>query len=94
MKKTTIRPTKDMTEKITAREQMLALLQGDDAIRALLESTVQAVLEAEMDEALGAGRGERTADRRGYRSGHYRRRLVTRVGTLELRIPPRPRWTV
>lgn len=87
MKKTTIRPTKDMTEKITAREQMLALLQGDDAIRALLESTVQAVLEAEMDEALGAGRGERTADRRGYRSGHYRRRLVTRVGTLELRIP-------
>lgn len=87
MKKTTIRPTKDMTEKIIAREQMLALLQGDDAIRALLESTVQAVLEAEMDEALGASRGERTADRRGYRSGHYRRRLITRVGTLELRIP-------
>lgn len=87
MKKTTIRPTKDMTEKTTTREQMLALLQGDDAMRALLESTVQAVLEAEMDEALGASRGERTAARRGYRSGHYQRRLITRVGTLELRIP-------
>lgn len=87
MKKTTIRPRKDMTEKTTAREQMLALLQGDDAIRALLQTTVQEVLEAEMDAALGAQRGERTGDRRGYRSGHYRRRLVTRVGTLELRVP-------
>ena len=56
-------------------------------MRALLENTVQAVLEAEMDEALGAGRSERTSDRRGYRSGHYQRRLVTRVGTLELRVP-------
>ena len=87
MKRTTIRPPKDMKEKIDSREQMLALLEGDDAIRALLEKTVQEVLEAEMDEALGAGRGERTTDRRGYRSGHYRRRLVTRVGTLELRVP-------
>jgi putative transposase len=72
---------------ITTREQMLALLQNDDSIRALLEATVQSVLEAEMDEALGAGCGERTPGRRGYRSGHYRRRLVTRVGTLELRVP-------
>lgn len=87
MKNTTIRPRKDMTEKTTAREQMLALLQGDDAIRALLQTTVQEVLEAEMDAALGAQCGERTGERRGYRSGHYRRRLVTRVGTLELRVP-------
>ena len=81
------RPAKDITAMQTTREQMLALLQGDDAMRALLQATVQAVLEAEMDEALGAERGERTPGRRGYRSGHYRRRLVTRVGTLELRVP-------
>jgi putative transposase len=87
MKKTTIRPIKDMTEKKTTREQMLALFEDDDAIRTLLQTTVQEVLEAEMDEALGAGRGERSAARRGYRSGHYRRRLITRVGTLELRVP-------
>ena len=71
----------------TTREQMLALLQGDDAMRALLQTTVQTILEAEMDETLGAERGERTTERRGYRSGHYRRRLITRVGTLELRVP-------
>ena len=61
MKKTTIRPTKDMTDNDNSREQMLALLQGDDAIRALLQTTVQEVLEAEMDLALGAERGERCA---------------------------------
>jgi putative transposase len=40
-----------------------------------------------MTDFLGASRSERTGDRRGYRSGYYERRLITRVGTLELRIP-------
>jgi hypothetical protein len=33
------------------REQMPAQLQGGDAIRALLQTTVQSVLEAEIEEA-------------------------------------------
>lgn len=81
------RPAKDMTQTTISREHLLALLQGDDALRALLETTVQEVLEAEMDEALGAGKSERTASRRGFRSGYYGRKLTTRVGTLELRVP-------
>jgi transposase-like protein len=52
-----------------------------------LQKTVQEVLETEMNEALGACKGERTEWRRGYRSGHYERRLTTRIGTLELRVP-------
>ena len=48
---------------------------------------MQSALEAEMTEALGAAKGERTAQRRGYRSGYYERNLITRVGTLELRVP-------
>ena len=40
-----------------------------------------------MTEALGAGPGERTADRVGYRSGYYSRGLVPRIGKLELRVP-------
>jgi putative transposase len=35
---------------------------------------------------LGAEKSERTANRRGYRSG-YPRTLVTRVGKPELRVP-------
>lgn len=48
---------------------------------------LQEVLEADMAEALGATKGERMAERLGYRSGYYSRRLVTRVGKLELRVP-------
>jgi len=48
---------------------------------------LQQVLEAEMEEALHAEKGERTASRLGYRSGHYGRTLVTRVGKIELRVP-------
>ncbi len=48
---------------------------------------MQEVLEAEMDEAPSASKGERTAERLGYRSGYYGRTLVTRVGKLELRVP-------
>ena len=54
---------------------------------AVIEAVVQATLEAEMSAALGAEKGERTASRLGYRSGYYTRSLITRVGTLELRVP-------
>ena len=65
-----------------------ALLAGDeDYLRTMVEAIVQATLEAEMSEALGAAKGERTGERLGYRSGYYGRSLITRVGTLELRVP-------
>jgi len=65
-----------------------ALLAGDDAfIRTVVRAALQEVLEAEMTEAVGAGKGERTPVRLGYRSGYYGRTLITRVGKLELRVP-------
>jgi len=63
------------------------LARDEDFVRAALEALVQAALEAEMTEAIGAGKGERTETRLSYRSGYYSRSLVTRVGTLELRVP-------
>jgi hypothetical protein len=51
------------------------------------EALVQAALEAEMTEAIGAAKGERNETRLSYRSGYYSRSLITRVGTLELRVP-------
>jgi transposase-like protein len=69
-------------------ELVKGLLAGqDDFLRPLVQAVVQEVLEAEMTEALGAEKSERTGQRAGYRSGHYSRKLVTRVGTLELRVP-------
>src|ERR1700736_318345 len=65
-----------------------ALVGGDrDFLRELIRTTLQEVLEAEMTEALGAAKSERTMGRNGYRSGYYGRSLITRVGKLELRVP-------
>ena len=64
------------------------LLQRDeDFLRAALQALAQAALEAQMTETIGAAKGERTEARLAYRSGYYSRSLITRVGTLELRVP-------
>lgn len=64
-----------------------ALSQDADFLRTMVQALVQETMEGEMDECLGAGRYERTDQRLGYRSGYYSRNLLTRVGTLELRVP-------
>src|SRR3712207_4182292 len=61
--------------------------EQQDFLRPLIQEVIQQVLEAEMDEALGAGKSERTVNRQGYRAGYYGRTLITRVGKLELRVP-------
>src|SRR5215208_5282440 len=63
------------------------LAANPDGLRAIVRAVMQDVLEAEMTDALGAGKGERTPARLGYRAGYYSRTLVTRVGKLELRVP-------
>lgn len=63
------------------------LARDEDFVRAAVEALVQAALESEMTEAVGAAKGERTATWLSYRSGYYTRSLITRVGTLELRVP-------
>src|SRR5208337_5490833 len=61
--------------------------RDEDFVRSAAQSFMQAALEAEMTEVLAAEKGERTEGRLGYRSGYYQRALITRVGTLELRVP-------
>ena len=61
--------------------------KSSDGLREIVRAVMQEMLEAEMTDALGAKKGERTAARLGYRSGYYSRTLVTRVGKLELRVP-------
>jgi putative transposase len=63
------------------------LARDEDFVRTAVEALVQAALEAEMTEAIGAAKGERSETRLSYRSGYYSRSLITRVGTLELRVP-------
>ena len=79
-----------MTERKGKAEQIDVkelLARDQDFVRVALEALLQAALEAEMSEAIGAEKGERTETRLSYRSGYYGRSLITRVGTLELRVP-------
>ena len=75
---------KDSAAKVDWRE---ILGSGPDGLRELVQQVVQEVLEAEMDDAVGAQKSERTSEWLGYRSGYYTRTLVTRVGKLVLRVP-------
>jgi len=63
------------------------LLEQKDFLVPVVQEAVQAILEVETEECLQAGKHERTDQRVGYRSGYYRRRLITRVGTILLRVP-------
>ena len=77
--------TKERNTKLSAAE----VVRGDrDLIKALMKEALQAVLEGEMTEFPGVTPGERTEARTGYRSGYHGRSLITRIGKLELRIPP------
>lgn len=56
-------------------------------VRKTVEETLNALLDEEASELVGAGRYERTAGREAYRSGHYARKLVTGAGEVELNVP-------
>ena len=70
---------------VSAVKQLLA--SDRDFLKPLIQAAVQETLEAEMTEAVGAEKGERSEGRLSYRSGYYTRSLITRVGKLELRVP-------
>jgi len=56
-------------------------------VRQSVEETLNGLLDAEADRLCNAGRYERSADRVDTRAGHYRRRLHTKAGEVELKMP-------
>ncbi len=58
-----------------------------ELVRKTVQDTLNALLDQEADEMVGAERYERTAGREAYRSGHYKRKLVTTSGQIELDVP-------
>jgi putative transposase len=78
---------RDKTVTLDAAEMKSVLMEQPDFLVPVVQEAMQAILEVEMEECLQAGKHERSDHRLGYRSGYYRRRLITRVGTLVLRVP-------
>jgi putative transposase len=59
----------------------------DEVVRASVEETLNAMLNAEADRLCQAKRYERTADRVDTRAGSYERKLVTKAGEVKLKVP-------
>jgi putative transposase len=58
-----------------------------ELVRGSVEETLNNLLEKEAQELTQAARYERTQNRQGYRSGHYKRNLTTTSGNVSLRMP-------
>ena len=58
-----------------------------DVLREGVRVLAAAIMDLEVEQHLGAGRHERTPERRGQRNGYRDRQWDTRVGTVDLRVP-------
>ena len=59
----------------------------DEVVRATVEETLNALLDAEADELCGARKYERTEGRKDTRAGSYDRQLHTKAGEVTLTVP-------
>jgi transposase-like protein len=77
------------TKRMTCEQVVGYLLEGEglDFLRESLSWVVQQLMEAEVSELIGAGRGERSEERLTHRNGYRMRPWATRAGEIELAIP-------
>ena len=76
-----------MTDDRLPLAELLAKAGDQDVLRAVAESVLQLLMEADVEGLIGAGRFERNADRQTWRNGYWDLTLETRLGPLNLRIP-------
>ncbi len=65
----------------------------DRVVRGTVEETLNSLLDAEADRQCNAGRYERSDQRRDKRAGHYERKLHTKAGEVNLKVPKLRRQT-
>ncbi len=58
-----------------------------EMVRSTVEQTLNGMLDAEADQLCKARRYEHTEGRTDQRAGHYKRKLQTKAGEVELKIP-------
>ncbi len=64
-----------------------------EMVRSTVEETLNAMLDAEADHLCNAQRYERTEARTDQRAGHYKRKLHTKAGEVQLKVPKLRRAT-
>jgi len=73
--------------KIIEVDEGLVRSHLDKVLKETVEEALNALLDEEAERLCRAGRYERTPERRDTRAGHYKRKLQTRAGEVELRVP-------
>ena len=76
-----------MPEKIIQLNEGAIKNELKELVRGSVEETLNDLLEKEALELTNAAKYERTAERQGYRSGHYTRNLTTTSGDVALKVP-------
>lgn len=70
-------------------EEVVGLFKSEknEGYAYLMEKLLNAILSAESEEQIGAAKHERTEARNDYRNGTRERALVTRIGSITLKVP-------
>lgn len=76
-----------MSDNIIQLNEELIKHDLKNLVRNSVEETLNALLDQEADELVNAQKYERSAERQGYRSGHYKRSFQTTAGEVELKVP-------
>jgi putative transposase len=76
---------------MTVADVVAGALAGEagDFLRQAVELVAHELIEAEISAEIGAARGEVSAERTTHRNGYRARGWETRVGEIELAIPPK-----
>ena len=76
-----------MSDNIIQLNQEIIHNELKNLVRNSVEETLNALLDKEADELVNAQKYERSSERQGYRSGHYKRNFQTTAGEVELKVP-------
>jgi len=76
-----------MSEKIIQLNEGAIKQELGNLVRQSVEDTLNALLDEEADRLTNATRYERTEGRQDTRAGHYKRKLLTKAGVVELKMP-------
>ena len=74
-------------EKIIQLNETELKSQLGELVRGTVEETLNKLLDEEADRITKAHRYERTEERADTRAGHYKRKLLTTSGEVELKVP-------
>ena len=73
-----------MTEDRPPLVELLRKAGDGDFLRAVAEAVLQILMESDVEGLIGAGRHERSPERRNWRNGYRDRTLDARLGQLQL----------